>query len=323
MIDLNTVITDVELLKNRVCYVDGFAFTSLANIGNSANIFDAIIIRNPECAQCFTPKLAGSFRTLTEHIDFINQHQLNKALVIAVDIHFLKDCPSLQYLQVIPADTCDSFDFSPLYDMPNLCGLNCTTEFGTHLLKQACVDYGFFPHLLDLDIAGKGNLHTNKLITLQRLNVSRNASRNLSEIISSPSLTSLSITQCAIRSLAGINCTDVLTNLSLWHNRSLSDVSEIVRFSKTLRSLSIEACPQIKDFSFLNALQNLEHLELIGKNGLPDLSFLSEMKKITHFVFDMNVENGDLTPCLSVPYVFCRRNRKHYNFKNVDLPKNN
>ena len=115
MIDLNTVITNVELLKNRVCFVDGFAFTSLANIGNPANIFDAIIIRNPQDAQCFTPKLGRSSRTLEEHIGFVNQHRLTKAVIIADDIHFLLECPSLQYLQVIPADTCDSFDFSPLY----------------------------------------------------------------------------------------------------------------------------------------------------------------------------------------------------------------
>lgn len=34
----------------------------------------------------------------------------------------------------------------------------------------------------------------------------------------------------------------------------------------------------------------------------------------------MNVEDGDLSKCLNVPYVNCK-NRKHYNLKNKDLPK--
>ena len=35
----------------------------------------------------------------------------------------------------------------------------------------------------------------------------------------------------------------------------------------------------------------------------------------------MNVLDGDLTPCMKIPYVYCERNRKHYNLKNKDLPR--
>lgn len=321
MIDLNKVITDVEMLRNQVCYIEGFAFTSLSNIGSPANVFDAIIVRNPAHAQCFTPKLGISSRTLEEHITFINRHQISKAVIIADDIQFLEDCPSLRYLQIIPADNCDSFDYSPIYNMHNIRGLNCSTEYGNRLLKHTTVNYSRLPHILDLDIAGKGNLHTDKLTLLQQLNVSRNASQNLSEIVCSSSLTNLSLTQCGIRSLKGISCTNSLSKLSLWHNRSLTDITELAYFSKSLRQLSVVSCPKIKDFSFLNALENLEHLVLLGNNCLPNLSFLANTKKLTHFIFDMNVKNGDLTPCLSIPYVISRRNRKHYNLKNIDLPK--
>jgi hypothetical protein len=36
----------------------------------------------------------------------------------------------------------------------------------------------------------------------------------------------------------------------------------------------------------------------------------------------MEIESGDLTPCLSVPYVWCKKGKKYYNLKDKDLPKN-
>ena len=35
----------------------------------------------------------------------------------------------------------------------------------------------------------------------------------------------------------------------------------------------------------------------------------------------MNVLDGDLTPCLDIPYVTCIRDRRHYNLKDSALPK--
>lgn len=34
----------------------------------------------------------------------------------------------------------------------------------------------------------------------------------------------------------------------------------------------------------------------------------------------MNVEDGDLTPCLNIPFMGYVRNRRHYNLKNEDFP---
>ena len=64
-----------------------------------------------------------------------------------------------------------------------------------------------------------------------------------------------------------------------------------------------------------------QHLELMGRNKLPDLKFLEHMPNLRSFVFDMDVVDGDLSPCMQVPYVFSNKNRRHYNIKNKDLPK--
>ena len=35
----------------------------------------------------------------------------------------------------------------------------------------------------------------------------------------------------------------------------------------------------------------------------------------------MNVKDGDLTPCLDLSYAYSGKNRKHYNLKDLQLPK--
>ena len=45
------------------------------------------------------------------------------------------------------------------------------------------------------------------------------------------------------------------------------------------------------------------------------------MNHLKTFTFSMRIKDGDLTPCLNVPYVWSAKNRKEYNLKDKDLPK--
>lgn len=85
--------------------------------------------------------------------------------------------------------------------------------------------------------------------------------------------------------------------------------------------LRIENCPKIKDFSVLGELEKLELLELSGSNVLTSLDFLKSMKSLKLFIFNINVEDGDLPSCMCVPHVYSEKDRKHYNLKNMELPK--
>ena len=109
--------------------------------------------------------------------------------------------------------------------------------------------------------------------------------------------------------------------MSLQYIRNLYDINALSKIAKSLKILVIENCPKIKEFSCLYDLTELEHLELFGINKLPNLSFLSKMTKLKTFSFSMEVEDGDLTPCLEVPYVCCEKGKTHYNLKDKDLPK--
>ena len=65
----------------------------------------------------------------------------------------------------------------------------------------------------------------------------------------------------------------------------------------------------------------MEALSLKGKNDLPSLDFVKNMPNLTWLILTMNVLDGDMTPCLKLPYVDIKA-KKHYNLRNRDLPKN-
>ena len=95
---------------------DDFAFTYSDNIKE----FDTLIIHNPPEAMCFSPVLMHSRKSLQEHIEFIAEQHIKKAIVVAEDITFLRFCPDLENVRIIPPLSAEKIDYSPIYDMPNL-----------------------------------------------------------------------------------------------------------------------------------------------------------------------------------------------------------
>ena len=322
MSKLNDVITDTDLLIAHRISRQGYIFTGL----EKANVYNAIIVRNPVDCDCWCPaRLGFSKRSLEEHIAFINEHKLERAIIVAEDLQFITQCPSLKYLKIIPADTApEPFDYSPLYVMPELRYLECATHYGGSSEPYATtIDYAQVNGVSELCIVGDGHLNYQQLGSLEEitLNELKNM-RDLQEFSGCTSVKNLSFTMCGLRTLDGIEQMHSLRALSLEYMRTLADISALSRTADTLTHLHIEKCPKIKDFSCLNDLVNLESLSLHGKNELPDLSFLNALKKLKIFTFSMNVLSNDLTPCLRLPYAVCSHDRKTYNLKDKDLPKN-
>lgn len=319
----NQVITDIYDLQNGYMFRDGFVFTSCTD---PSNIYDAIVIRNPENANSLTPRKGISSHSLKDHIQYVNQNNIEKAVIIAENIDFISQCPSLKYLDIIPADSADNgFDFSPLYDIEEIKGLNCRTKYGIQENLYGSLDYSRVSGLVDLNIClSKSDLNYEKISTLVNLRVSNftGKNRNLYGLFTSEYLEKLSMTQCKVLSLDGIEVSKKLNSLDISYLKFLENIDALSKVKETLKVLSIENCPKIQDFSVLNQLENLEHLELFGNNELPNLDFLNNMKKLKTFSFSMDVKDGDLSKCLNVSCVYSLRNRKHYNFKDKDLPKN-
>lgn len=319
MIGLKQIISDSEALRKKCVTRNGFVFTT---IDNPANVYDAILIKHPHSARCFCPNRKGSELSLEEHIEFINKYQLEKALIIADNIDFITRCPSLKYFSIIPADSAgDGFDYSPLYQMPQIRGLHFATVYGFRDEFSTSIDCAKLNGLECLDVSKSGYDNFRSLTTLKSLAISGLSDKDLSDVFCSPSLDSLMAIQCKLKSLEGIQQSEAMQCLYLYYNRSLQDIGALLGVKKTLKALKIENCPKIEDFSVLAELENLELLFLLGSNSLPNLDFLKSLKNLKTFIFSMNVLDGDLSLCKGLSYVYSQNNRRHYNCKDAELPK--
>lgn len=321
MSNLHAVIEDSYALVQGYIHRQGFMFSAT----EPSNVFDAIVIRHPSNSKSNIVRQYGHMAySIDEHIEFINKYQIEKAIIIAEDISFLRKCPSLKYLSVYIADwVIDKFDFSPLYDMPEIRSLNCHTDWeGPNGPCLTTVDCSRIHGLRELAVYGKGYLNYEKVDSMEGLFFSASRThKNLKGISNSRKLKKLWFLQGGLETLEGIEEYPNLQWLALDHLRSLRGISHLSGAASSLRVLSIENCPKIQDFGCLHDLVNLEHLELMGGNALPSLDFLKNMKKLKTFMFSMDVLDCDLTPCLQIPCVYSEKNRKKYNLKDKDLPK--
>lgn len=245
------------------------------------------------------------------------------------DISFITRCPSLKYLRILPLDTKEEgFDYSPLYAMPEIRYLDGCTLDDRKFKMTAPLDYAKIQGLQEIIIDDMGEpiynrININQIKTLRKMTIRsfKSKYRNVTDLFISPVLEDLEILQSNICSMEGIDTSKNIKSLALYYNRSLADLSALGKVSESLTKLSIDACAKITDFSFLCHLPNLQFLDLRGSNVLKSLDFLHHMENLKTFILDMDVEDGDLTPCLSIPDVRSARNRRHFNLKNEELPK--
>ena len=318
---LTSEIKNLRDLERGYTVRDGYVFTSITK----ANIFDAIVLRYPESAISWTPRLPRSNRSYEEHINLIKKHKINKALVICSSLLFLKEIPSVEFLAVRPSTTAlDGFDYSPLTILSKLKWLSCSTEYGENFCHSTTINYAGLVMLQYLDIKGKGHINYNSLHNLVDLRISeqKKKTKTLSDFFSSEKLTHLEIVQCNIDTLNGIEKAKNLKELSLHSLRNLKEIGAIKHVAGSLETLSIVNCHHISDLDIIETLGNLKYLRITGNNEISDLNFLLKLPNLKYFSFSINVLDGNLTQCCNIPYVYSEINRKHYNLKDNELPKN-
>lgn len=317
--EINEIITDSSVFARRCIVRNGFVFTAITH---PANIYDAIVIKWPHDVPCFSPQIEGSLHTLEEHIQLINDYQIEKAFIISDCIDFITRCPSLKHIRIVPADNApNQFDYSPLYEMHHLKSVNCATVYGMKEELSTVVDYARMIGVESISVGKRGHENFNQVKTLKSLAISGYKGTDLNNLFCSPTLDSIVMVCSKNKTLDGIDRSKNMQCLYFYYNRNLHDISALQQVKSSLKALRIENCPNIEDFSVLGELENLELLELTGSNHIESLSFLNNMKNLRTFVFDMNVMDGNLTPCLRLEYAASLRNRKHYNLKDKDLPK--
>ena len=160
-----------------------------------------------------------------------------------------------------------------------------------------------------------------KITSLKTLSVTEYKGDNINKLFLCKELDTLELTSCNIRTLDGMENTPKMQCLYLNYNRRLCDISALKNARKTIKALRICKCPKISDFSVLAQLENLEFLFLEGSNKIPNLDFLKSLPNLKTFIFDMEISDGNLLPCMRLSYAHCGKTHKHYNVRSKDLPK--
>ncbi len=306
--ELNSVITDLSALEKQHILRDGFAFTSLTK----PNVFDALVVKENLESASFCEAYSTGTRTLDECIELINRLELESAVFITNNTSIIKQCPSVKHFTLYTVGDGKMPKYGGIHLLPGIRQFSLGDKYG--------ID--------ELYTGGNSPLLFQKLKNLKRLHMcgsdeksnDRKDSIKTIEDLDLPELMKLTLTQCGITTLSGIENCSKLQWLDLSYMRSLSDISSLAALAPTLRSLSFESCPKITDFSVMSELKQLEYLELKGKNELPNLDFIKELPKLKFLILTMNVLDGNVECLRNIQYVdaVCK---KHYNLKSKDLPK--
>lgn len=273
--------------------------------------------------------ISCSKKTLEEHIHFINKNNVENLMTSMKDISFLPQCHSLKCVVISLARGCEKIDISPLYEMENLEAVNYNgmTQTGTGaavVAVEATLDYSRIRGIKEISTyVESGNVTGFQLArNLEGLTLGGYEGKSLKEYFCSEKLKYITICDGKIKNLDGIQTSKVLSYIDIFDMPLLEDISALEYVADSVTALRISGCRRITDFSVLGKLKNLRHLELGGKKTrLPNLEFLNKLKNLQTFHFDMNVLDGNLTPCLQIPFVWCNKERPHYNMKNKALPK--
>lgn len=299
-------------------YIDGMLFVPVTSPSNEP---DAILIEN---------------LAVSGLIEYINKKGLLKAYIQGMsDFNFLLDCTGIEYICIelrLPfAELKDlqcngkflykEYDVNPLYKLDKLKYLSITDNEEPIIKSNLQIDISRFRTLQVYYGEYKFVVNLEKAISLKSLALHHYAAHDLNKLSNLKLIDTIQFTFSKLQTLKGCRNFNRLTCLYLSYNRALKDISELKMVKSTLRILQIENCPNIEDFSVLRELENLEYLELTGSNSIPSLAFLKNLKKLKVFLFNVNVLDGNLSYCMNVPCVHSEKNRKHYNFKDNELPK--
>lgn len=298
------MVTNCKVLQQST----GFSFTSIVN---------------PHCNKDAIHILPN--KTWSEYIDFINSNSIDKAKVTMPTLDGIQRCESLKYLHILPPQNAPKlYNFSPLYDMAEIKYLNCSNRTGDNWRYTSEIDYSQIKGLEALRFdANRKSKHYNNIPSLKSLCVSSfsGANGDLTDLFCSTELDTLFMLQCKNRSLDGIALSQNMKCVYLYNNRSLENICALHGVRDSLTALRIENCPNLKDFSVLHELKNLELLSLCGSNTLESLSFVRAMPRLKTLILEMNVLDGDLSACKELSYVYVDRIHRHYNVKENELPK--
>jgi hypothetical protein len=231
------------------------------------------------------------------------------------DLGFLKDFPSLLYLEVLGP--------TPV----NVRQLDVLTNLrGLRLESPGCgLDFACFKELeVFIGDWHVENCNVDKSQELRQLHIwhFKPRSRDLCEFAGVTRLEKLAITQTSIRSLYGLEMLEDVRTLDIAYAPKLETVSELATPDCGIRELSFENAKKIESYAPIASIPKLRRLMLTACASMKNLKWTAGMNRLDFFSFvDTNVVGGDLSPLLDLPKLRYAGtlDKKHYNYTSAAL----
>jgi len=296
-------------------YIDGKCFVSVTYPFNS---HDALLVENLQ---------------LQELVEYIHKKEISKVFIQNLSsFAFLCHCPSVKHIAIelhlpfneymqLKSKSKINYDLSPMYTLPDLLSIDIRENERNGAKPIASIDVKKVPFLQQYSGSYRFLIDMNHALNMRSMRLSHFDKDDLAEFAQLVNLDTLELSFSKIQTLFGCSQLSKLQCLYLKYNRKLQDISDLKNVAHTLKALRIENCPNIIDFSVLELLENLELLELSGSNVIPSLSFVRKMPKLKTLVFNVLVQDGDLSVCDNLSWAYSEKNKKHYNRKDEQLPK--
>lgn len=303
----------------------GFHFTT-TNIATKDGHVLFLVVKMKGRSHVEAPRLSVWEYSEEEYVSFIQKRQIPAAYVILDDFSFLRRCPSIELLTLIPSDQAPNHvSFEPVYGMPALKELSVKTVYGDmdrHWSEFDCGKLRSAPILEEFSAScKKGVKNLSALTGLRSLLLSSyNNAEDLRDAIGSLLLDTLDLLLCRIRSLDGIQVSRNLKVVKLANCYRLEDIDTLYSARDTLRGLMLDSCKNIRDYSVLGELKKLTRLSLVGAGKIPSLAFIDQLPELKTLTLTMDVEDGDLSYCDRLEHVSFYPNRRHFNRKDEDFP---
>ncbi len=270
----------------------------------------------------------------SKDIEYAREMKINQVCIGAMtDYSFLRDFDFVEHLalesnicmqDIVLQNPSPIANLLPeLYHLKGLLSLSIIDRNGFRNPYFPAIDVSLFPNLQQVMGGDADFINLDKAISLRSLILSgfKPINDGIEVLSNLRNLDTLSLSFGKFRTLKGIEFLQGLKCLYLTRCQRLSDIDAIQALGSTLQAMRIQNCSKIKSFSSLSKLKNLKLLELSGSNKIPSLDFISDMPSLKTFVFDVFVENGDITPCLSMQYSSCLHKFSHYNLADRQLPR--
>lgn len=235
-----------------------------------------------------------------------------------------KSIESLQFLEKINFIEKVSLDninieLNSLYVLKNLKELIISV-----INKKQFLDYSMFPNLEILSIDWYSKFPSlSKNNNLKELSIwkFKPKSKSLKELFLPESLEKLHITESNIINLEGLESNN-LKIFEAHYCNSLESIKGINKFSNNLGTFILDYCRKLVFYDDLKYAKNLNKLILGDCGDIPNLNWLSELKKLEHFSFlNTKLINGDTSYCFFIKYVNFK-NENYYNYKKEDFKTN-